>query len=144
MKNVLLLAALSLAAYADNWPQWRGPNLNGISNEKNLPVRWTTTESVAWKLAMPSKTGATPIIWGNRVFLNVADGDDLYLWCVDKAKGTPGSETYPDRLFFLGGVDTIRGFLADAVVPQDFGDLIEKHVTNSKTHDAWKIDELNQ
>src|SRR5690348_1804186 len=89
MKNVFLFALLSLAAYADNWPQWRGPNLNGISNEKNLPVRWSPTENVAWKLAMPSKTGATPIIWGNRIFLNVADGDDLQLWCVDKAKGVP-------------------------------------------------------
>jgi outer membrane protein assembly factor BamB len=38
---------------------------------------------------MPSKTGATPIIWGNRIFLNVADGGNLYLWCVDKAKGEP-------------------------------------------------------
>ena len=64
-------------------------HLNGISTEKNLPVRWSTTENVAWKLAMPSKTGATPIIWGNNIFLNVADGDDLYLWCVDKTKGTP-------------------------------------------------------
>lgn len=80
---------LPLAGYAENWPQWRGPSLNGISGERNLPVRWTTTENVAWKLAMPSKTGATPIIWGNRIFLNVADGADLSLWCVDKAKGEP-------------------------------------------------------
>jgi len=80
---------LSVAAYAEDWPQWRGPALNGVSGEKNLPVRWSTTENVAWKLAMPSKSGSTPIIWGNRVFLNVADGDSLYLWCVDKAKGTP-------------------------------------------------------
>jgi outer membrane protein assembly factor BamB len=88
MKTIFVLV-FALAAYADNWPQWRGPNLNGISNEKNLPLRWTTTENIVWKLAMPSRTGATPIIWGNRVFLNVADGDDLQLWCVDKAKGMP-------------------------------------------------------
>jgi outer membrane protein insertion porin family len=31
----------------------------------------------------------------------------------------PGSQTYPDRLFFLGGVDTLRGFLQDSLVPQD-------------------------
>jgi outer membrane protein assembly factor BamB len=77
------------SAWADNWPQWRGPALNGTSAEKNLPVRWSTTENVVWKLAMPSRTGATPIIWGNDIFLNVADGDDLYLWRVDKTKGTP-------------------------------------------------------
>ena len=80
---------LPLVGYAENWPQWRGPSLNGISGEQNLPVRWSTTENVAWKLAMPSKSGATPIIWGNRIFLNVADGGNLYLWCVDKAKGEP-------------------------------------------------------
>jgi outer membrane protein assembly factor BamB len=85
----VLLILISFSACAENWPQWRGPTLNGISGEKNLPVRWSTTENVAWKLAMPSKTGATPIIWGNRIFLNVADGDDLYLWCVDKTKGEP-------------------------------------------------------
>src|SRR5215472_4575945 len=74
---------------AENWPQWRGPNLNGISGEKDLPVRWSSTENVLWKLAMPSKTGATPIIWGNLIFLNVADTDNnLYLWCVDKTKGS--------------------------------------------------------
>jgi outer membrane protein assembly factor BamB len=77
------------AAFAENWPQWRGPYLNGVSKEENLPVRWSTTENVAWKLAMPSKTGSTPIIWDNHVFLNVAEGDSLYLWCVDKAKGAP-------------------------------------------------------
>jgi outer membrane protein assembly factor BamB len=83
------LVVLSLPAFAEDWPQWRGPTLNGISTEKNLPVHWSTTENVAWKLPMPSKSGSTPIIWGNNIFLNVADGDDLNLWCVDKAKGTP-------------------------------------------------------
>jgi outer membrane protein assembly factor BamB len=89
MKQLWVLVFLALSAFAENWPQWRGPNLNGISGEKNLPVRWSTTENVAWKLEMPSKTGATPIIWGNSIFLNVAEGDDLYLWRIDKAKGTP-------------------------------------------------------
>lgn len=73
---------------ADNWPQWRGPTMNGVSTEKNLPVRWTAEENIVWKLGLPGLSGSTPIIWRDRVFLNVADGDDLYLWCVDRAKGT--------------------------------------------------------
>src|SRR6185503_1510700 len=44
-----------LNVQAENWPQWRGPMLNGISNEKNLPVKWTTEENITWKLAMPDK-----------------------------------------------------------------------------------------
>jgi outer membrane protein assembly factor BamB len=83
-----LLTFLSVqATRADNWPQWRGPDMNGVSREKNLPLNWTTEENVAWKLALPGLSGSTPIVWRDRVFLNVAEGDDLYLWCVDRTKG---------------------------------------------------------
>jgi outer membrane protein assembly factor BamB len=82
----LIVGSASLSA--ENWPQWRGPSLNGISQETNLPLRWTTTENVAWKLAMPAWSGSTPIVWDDRIFLNVAEGRDLYLWCVDRATGT--------------------------------------------------------
>jgi outer membrane protein assembly factor BamB len=86
--GVLVVLVLSFfVARADNWPQWRGPNLNGTSNEKNLPVKWTTEENVVWKVALPSWSGSTPIIWRDHIFLNVADGDNLFLWCVDKTKG---------------------------------------------------------
>jgi outer membrane protein assembly factor BamB len=82
----LLLVAFAVAR-ADNWPQWRGPSLNGVSNEKNLPVKWTTEENVAWKVPMPGYSGSTPIIWRDRIFLNVADGDNLSLWCLNKTNG---------------------------------------------------------
>lgn len=85
----LLLVLFSLTfAQADNWPQWRGPMMNGVSNEKNLPMSWTTEENVVWKLALPGLSGSTPIVWRDRVFLNVAEGTDLYLWSIDRAKGT--------------------------------------------------------
>ena len=82
---VLLFASV---AFADNWPQWRGPFLNGVSAEKNLPARWSTEENIAWKLALPEWSGSTPIVWNERVFLNVAEKGELFLWCVDRAKGT--------------------------------------------------------
>jgi outer membrane protein assembly factor BamB len=81
---ILLLAAV---AYAENWPQWRGPNLNGLSGEKNLPSRWSPEENIVWKIALPSWSGSTPIIWRDLIFLNVADGDSLSLWCVNRKKG---------------------------------------------------------
>jgi outer membrane protein assembly factor BamB len=86
---IFAIAILSLScsiASAENWPQWRGPALNGVSAEKNLPSKWTTEENVTWKLAMPSFSGSTPIIWGDRIFLNVAEGDDISLWAVDRNK----------------------------------------------------------
>src|SRR5882672_11693793 len=86
--KTLTLVLLSLTtATAQNWPQWRGPTLNGVSNERNLPLRWTTEENIVWKLALPGWSGSTPVIWRDRIFLSVAEGNDLYLWCADRTKG---------------------------------------------------------
>lgn len=84
-----LLCLLPLILSAEHWPQWRGPGLDGVSHEKNLPVKWTSTENVTWKLPMPAWTGATPIVWGERIFLNVAEGENIQLWCVDRGNGKP-------------------------------------------------------
>ena len=84
---VITLLASFVITRADNWPQWRGPSLNGVSNEKNLPVKWTVEENVAWKVPMPGYSGSTPIIWRDRIFLNVADSDNLFLWCLNKTNG---------------------------------------------------------
>jgi outer membrane protein assembly factor BamB len=84
---VILVALFCTFVRAENWPQWRGPELNGTSREKGLPVRWGATENVAWRLELPSWSGSTPIVWGGRVFLHVAEGDDLFLWCVDRKAG---------------------------------------------------------
>ena len=92
---VLALASSIVTLHAENWPQWRGPQRNGLSAEKNLPVKWSETDGVSWKLQMPALSGSTPIVWGDRIFLNVADAlpdtgqkPSLHLWCVDRAKGT--------------------------------------------------------
>jgi outer membrane protein assembly factor BamB len=83
--NVMIMSC-SLA-FAENWPQWRGPWLNGVSDEKNLPWRWSQEENITWRLALPGLSAATPVIWEERVFLNVTEGEQLYLWCVDKKRG---------------------------------------------------------
>ena len=83
--GVLAVTAVS----ADNWPQWRGPQLNGTPPTKGLPVKWGSTENILWKLAMPSRR-ATPIVWNDRIFLNVATEDKggaVELWSVDRASG---------------------------------------------------------
>lgn len=91
---VLVLGSLATLR-AENWPSWRGPTHNGISTETNLPSKWSPSEGVLWKLPLPAMSGSTPIVWGDRIFLNVADplperggGPSLHLWCVDRVKGT--------------------------------------------------------
>jgi outer membrane protein assembly factor BamB len=86
------LAALATAATlsAENWPQWRGPAKNGVSVERGLPLKWSTTENIAWKIAMPGRSGSTPIIWGETIFLNIGTADrsgDLELWALDRGDG---------------------------------------------------------
>ena len=106
MKRIILGAvALAAAAEAgaDNWPQWRGPLMNGVSREANLPLRWSPTENVAWKLPLPARSGSTPIVWGERIFLNVAEGDDISLWTVDR---NTGQVLWKKRLG--GGNQTVR------------------------------------
>lgn len=87
----LFIAAAGILS-ADNWPQWRGPKMTGMSNEKGLPVKWSiaTGENIAWKIPMPSRSGATPIIWNDTIFLNVAtvpDAGEIEIWAVKRDTG---------------------------------------------------------
>ena len=75
-------------AFAENWPNWRGPTRDGISAETNLPVEWDTEQNIAWKRAMPAWSGSTPVIWNELIFINVAvDDDNLEFWCLDRNTG---------------------------------------------------------
>src|ERR1700678_2796212 len=86
--RVMLLACCAIATvaagvWADNWPGWRGPDHNGVSKETRLPVQWSDTKNIAWKLPRPGMGGSTPAIWGDRLFLTSADGQSVVLLCVD-------------------------------------------------------------
>lgn len=69
----LLLLALCLALpssfAAAHWPQFRGPGALGVSENPKLPLRWSTTENVAWKTELPGRGWSCPIVWGDRVFV---------------------------------------------------------------------------
>lgn len=70
---VALTSFLHPAGAADEWPQWRGPRLDGTSlTARNLPVRWSETENVVWRTKLPSWSAATPIVWGDTVFVTSA------------------------------------------------------------------------
>ncbi len=60
------------AVNPSNWPQWRGPAGQGVSEEKNLPTEWSATKNVQWKTEIPGRGHSSPIVWGNRVFLTTS------------------------------------------------------------------------
>ena len=70
MKTLLpFFLLLTLLSRADNWPHWRGPNHDGVSAEKGLPVEWSEEKNVVWKLPLPGGSSATPVVWGDKIFL---------------------------------------------------------------------------
>jgi outer membrane protein assembly factor BamB len=82
--TAVVLLGLSRSAMSENWPGWRGPTGNGISTEKNLPVAWSPEKNVAWKLELPGPAGASPVVWGDRIFLTSANGaGELVLMAID-------------------------------------------------------------
>ena len=89
LMGVLVLSGVAITA--NDWPNWRGPTLDGVSKETNLPTKWSDTENVAWKLPLPAYSGSTPVILGDRIFLSVATSSntgDLELWAIDRNKPT--------------------------------------------------------
>jgi outer membrane protein assembly factor BamB len=58
----------------DNWPQFRGSR-SGVGEATNLPDRWSPTQNVAWKTAIPGKGWSSPIVWGDRIFLTAVVSD---------------------------------------------------------------------
>jgi outer membrane protein assembly factor BamB len=73
---------------AENWPQWRGPEGNGVSRDSELPIAWSEGGGIAWKCPLPEWGCSTPAIWGNAVFVtsHVADRD-LVLLRINKETG---------------------------------------------------------
>ncbi|HAA51473.1 MAG TPA: pyrrolo-quinoline quinone, partial [Planctomycetaceae bacterium] len=83
--SLLLLCGLVVMptpVSAENWASWRGPRGNGTSTEKGLAVSWDSKRNVAWRVALPGASGATPVVWDDRIFVSTADGDDLSLVCI--------------------------------------------------------------
>jgi outer membrane protein assembly factor BamB len=83
-----LLFTCTSPATAENWPQWRGERLDGISREQNLPTKWSASENIAWRLELPGPAGSTPVVFDDRIYLTSVAGpakEDLELLCVSTA-----------------------------------------------------------
>ena len=87
----------------ENWPQWRGASLNGISSSTDLPTTWSETENIAWKTPLPSWSASSPVVWGDNVFLmsplpkdpantddaiKEAGGEAIGILCLSRKDGT--------------------------------------------------------
>lgn len=76
-RTVLFLSVLALSSitiHAQNWPSFRGPNASGVAEGTNPPTSWDIEKSqnVLWKTRIPGLSHASPIIWGNQIFVITA------------------------------------------------------------------------
>lgn len=76
-------------ARGDNWPAWRGASGNGVTGERDLPIKFGPLENIHWKVKLPEAGNSTPIIWGDRVFVTcpVDGGKVRCLICFDRENG---------------------------------------------------------
>ncbi|MCC6507590.1 MAG: PQQ-binding-like beta-propeller repeat protein [Pirellulaceae bacterium] len=83
------VCCLAVVARCEDWRQWRGPRGDGTSVEKNLPITWSPSANVAWKVALPEPGNSTPIVWGDRIFLTqpVSKENKRLLMCFDRISG---------------------------------------------------------
>lgn len=61
--------ATGLAADDRYWPQWRGPLGTGVAPGADPPTEWSETRNVRWKVAIPGHGSASPVVWGDRLFV---------------------------------------------------------------------------
>lgn len=103
MMRALVLAVLLSSAWA-YWPEFRGPYGNGHvaapddPKPVGLPLRWSETENVRWKVAIPHRGWSTPVVLGGQVWLTTAttDGREYFAICVD---AETGKFLFNERLF---------------------------------------------
>ena len=86
---------LCLAA-ADNWPQFRGAQSDGVADDAQLPESWSTTRNVVWKSEIPGSGWSSPVVWGDRIF-------------VTSVISTVAPETPKKGLYFGGNRESIPG-----------------------------------
>lgn len=74
---ILTLLAVSTAVAQNNWPQFRGESSLGVSDNKNLPITWSTNENVAWSVPVPGSGWSSPIVWEDKIFVTsvIKDGE---------------------------------------------------------------------
>ena len=99
----LFALTLTSSLAASNWPNWRGPNGDGTAPDtKNLPEKWTASENVKWKIEMPAWSGSTPMVWGDKVFLNTPSKEDASAPAPAPTPPSGGKKRPPPRAGITG------------------------------------------
>jgi outer membrane protein assembly factor BamB len=86
---MMILLILLLFVVPNDWPQFRGPTGQGVSEERNLPLTWSENKNVRWKVPIPGRGWSSPVIQGDRIWLTTAtdEGKSLRAIAIDGNTG---------------------------------------------------------
>jgi outer membrane protein assembly factor BamB len=139
-----ILLLVQAITFADDWPQFRGPSGQGVSQAKDLPVEWSETKNIAWKTAIPGRGWSSPVLMDGRIWLTTAseEGRSLRAIAVDQQSGrivqdvevfrpeeslpinAKNTHASPTPLLEPGRVYVHFGTLGTAAVDADSGEVL--------------------
>lgn len=82
--SLIALISLTAVGFAENWPEWRGPNRNGLAAGEKYPKEWSEDKNIIWKVALPGWGTSTPVIWEDRIFATCCDESTNRLVCLNR------------------------------------------------------------
>ena len=87
------------SAKSENWMRFRGPTGQGISTEAKLPVTWSATKNIKWKVSLPGKGWSSPIVFEDNVFITASseEGVSCRVICINRKDGSITWETEVHR-----------------------------------------------
>src|SRR3954462_880346 len=85
----LFLTLSAILPAADTWPQFRGPDGDGHSDARRLPLQWSESRNVVWKTPIHDRGWSSPVVYGKQVWLTSASKDarELFVFCIDRDTG---------------------------------------------------------
>ena len=129
---VVLVAAtpFAQAPEGNDWPQWRGPLATGVAPSGNPPLSWSETENIRWKVPIPGHGSASPVVWGDHVFV---------LTAVPAGEGENTAGFFGRiRNRFMGttGSDEVLHFVMVAINRRDGSVAWERTATTQQPHEG--------
>ncbi|MFO0817490.1 MAG: PQQ-binding-like beta-propeller repeat protein [Pirellulales bacterium] len=98
--TLIFLGTVLTSSAAEDWPNWRGPRFNGVAAGTAYPTRWSATENIAWKVALPGKGSSTPVVAKDQIFVTCGidgknsvvayDRSGKHLWTTAVGNEKPG------------------------------------------------------
>jgi outer membrane protein assembly factor BamB len=133
MRGLIILILLAVSVDAEDWPEFRGPTGQGHSTEQGLPLAWSETKNVKWKIAIPGKGWSSPAIIGDRIWLTSAteEGKSLRAISVDRNTGAITQNVEVFRIKNLGPMSPKNNVASPTPVLE--GDRVYLHFGNHGT-----------